>query len=162
MLCVSFSLPLLSSAWMSLSCLPTCLLDNLTIIPFLMVVKRFKPFLESFFKNCIIFQYSYQSSVSISFSVLCYITVDICCVTTWHLTPACYHLTPACYHLIPAWYYLSPATCYITIWLVIIIFQESCSAILYYIQWPTSLVLMYSCYSFNSWTCHVHAIPVNW
>jgi len=91
-----------------------------------------------------IFPYSYWSPVPVPFScihtdllyqycfhVLWYTIVISTVLITWYiiiwyLTLACYHLKPACYHL-----YL--ATWYITTWLAIIIFRESCPAILYYI-----------------------------
>jgi len=137
-LCISSAPDLLSSAWM-FAYLLACMLDNLTVILFLMVVKSLRPFLNHFSKT-IDFQYSYRSSVSVLISVLCYITVNIYCATTWNLIPACYHLT-----LI--WYYLSLATCYIYTCLVIIILRESCNCYLalYAVTCiPSTDVLLYS------------------
>ena len=104
---------------------------------------------------CISTMYSYPSPVSVLFFCIrtdllyqCYFLVlwydnDIYHAITWHVTPACYHMTHACYHLTLIWYHLSPAI--LNTWLVIIIFWESYPAILYYIQWLVSLVLMCSC-----------------
>jgi len=120
-----------------------------------------------YFQNCIVFLYAYRSPVSVpSFCIrtdLMYqyyflVFIPIPCIGTfflycdtiviftvliiWHVIT--WSLTPACYHMTPVWYHLSPVTRYITTWLMIIIFQKSCHAILYYIQWLVSLVLMYS------------------
>ena len=48
-----------------LACMPTCLLDNSTIILSLMVVKSLNPYF--IFQNCVVFLHSYQSHVSILF-----------------------------------------------------------------------------------------------
>ena len=78
------------------------------------------------------------------FLVLCYTTMNICCATTWHLTPAYYHLTHACYHL----------SC-LTLDLWLSYYENPIAAILYYIQWAVFL-LMYSCtLEFSNLSCLV-------
>ena len=174
---VSFAPACLASLGYMLTCMSACLLVNSTIILFLMVVKSLNPIFILFSKTmlflvfvpipCIdtVFLCLYRSPVSVPFSYMCTDPMYPYCFPvywyllclTWHAITC--HLTSACYYLIPVWYHLSPATWHITACLVIIIFRESCSDILYYVQWPVLLILMYS---YSSWTCHVPAIPVIW
>jgi len=101
---------MLASLRCALASLTTNLLDNLIIILYLMVVKNLKHILVLFFKtvlfSCIrtdlIYRYHFSVFIlipeSVSFSVLCYTTINIYCATTWHAIT--WHLLPVSYHLI--------------------------------------------------------------
>ena len=116
------------------------------------------------FQNRIVFLYSYWYPVSVPFfcirtdllyqhyfPVLCYTAVNICCVTTWHLTPTCYHLTPV-------WYYLTfemllPDTCYAKYLTLVIITYGNDNLVYLYIP-----VHVYSWYSWSAPTHSRHLI----
>ena len=150
--CISFAPALLSSAWISLTCLLAYLLNNLTIIPFWWLWKVWNLFLDRFPKIVFffyiridslyryrflvfvlipsigtIFLHSYWSTVSVLF---------FCIVLYNNGYLLCYHLTHDTCLLSPDTCLQSPDTCrlllitchcYITTWLVIIIFQKSCN-----------------------------------
>jgi len=77
-----------------------------------MFVKSLKSLLKLFSWNCIIFQYSYWSLISVPFFrivlfdktiyITWYVTTWHLYVINWHLTPTCYYLTSICYHLTSA------------------------------------------------------------
>ena len=108
-----------------------------------------------------VFLYLYRSLVLILFSCNEIYNSDIYC--TYY---SIYH------YLIPDSCMLSPDTCLISLITCHLIHDcLTCdyhisrilsSYPLVYIQWPVFLILMYSSYSGNSWTCPAPAIPIIW
>ena len=159
----------LASLICSLAYLLACLLDNL-INSFIWIVRSLKSLLKLFFKTecflvfvpifCIGTIFLFRVVRQMISSVLIYLTCYRLPVITWHLIPACYYLTPAPWYDIT--YHLPPG---MTAWPVIITFTGilswfpvlytvTCYPILY-IQWPESILLMYSCNFLNlSCSCH--------
>ena len=184
---VSFVPACLTLLECSLACLPTYLLDNLTIILFMMVVKSLKALLILFFKTALLFSiytdplYRYHFPVSCCSTVITYCVITCwaftwraftwhantyCAVTTWHIPPVCYYLTPTCitWHMYDITCLLSPDTChawYLT--LIIITIREWWPDILI-ISWyiPVQIVLLMHLYSWYSWhvTAHSHNLII--
>jgi len=144
----------------SLACLPTCLLDNSTIILLLIVVKSLKSLLILFFKTVlffvyvpisyidIIFLYPYRSPVSVPFS----------CIHTdllyWYYFPDsdiyyAYYLTRDSCMLSPGTCLISLITCHLIHYCLPCDYHISgilyCYPVLYTVT--LFLVFMYSCNS---------------
>ena len=137
-----------------------------------MIVKSLKPLLEQFSKIVLLFSirtdllywycflvflpisnigttflYLYRSSVSVPFSCIMTYDNDIyLSVITWLMLVITWHLFDITYHL-------PPDTWLLDLWLSHL--RKSCLDVLYYIKWPESIVVMYSCNFLNlSCTCH--------
>jgi len=141
---VSFSLAYLASLESMLFCMPTCLLDNSTIILSLMILKSLKPLLILFFKtalfsyihtnllyryhflvfvpiSCIgtIFLYSYQPLYQYCFPVLKYMIVisTMLLLDTWFMHAITLLLLVITWHMFDITYHLPPDTLLLALWL---------------------------------------------